>query len=286
MLEPVLLAQALVNGASVALVYILVALGLTLIFSIMGVINFAHGEFYMLGGFSAYYIAQLLGVNYLVMILLTIVIVGALGYVVERLVFSPLRSQPLSAFISSLGLLWLMQSGATLVFGAGDRGVTSPYRGVLRYYGLAISYERVFVMAVAVVLIIGLYSVLRWTKVGLALRAVSQDRDAAALQGINVEATSGVAFAVGCALAGAAGALLAPVFYVSPTMGTLPVVKAFIIVILGGMGSLPGAIVGGALLGLLESIGPIFLSAAAVELLGFVAIVFLLLVKPTGIMKS
>jgi branched-chain amino acid transport system permease protein len=118
------------------------------------------------------------------------------------------------------------------------------------------------------------------------LRAVSQDRDAAALQGINVEATSGVAFAVGCALAGAAGALLAPVFYVSPTMGTLPVVKAFIIVILGGMGSLPGAIVGGALLGVLESIGPIFLSAAAVELLGFVAIVFLLLVKPTGIMKS
>jgi branched-chain amino acid transport system permease protein len=286
MLEPVLLAQALVNGASVALVYILVALGLTLIFSIMGVINFAHGEFYMLGGFSAYYIAQLLGVNYLVMILLTIVIVGALGYIVERLVFSPLRSQPLSAFISSLGLLWLMQSGATLVFGAGDRGVTSPYRGVLRYYGLAISYERLFVMAVAVVLIIGLYSVLRWTKVGLALRAVSQDRDAAALQGINVEATSGVAFAVGCALAGAAGALLAPVFYVSPTMGTLPVVKAFIIVILGGMGSLPGAIVGGALLGVLESIGPIFLSAAAVELLGFVAIVFLLLVKPTGIMKS
>ena len=282
--ESGLVVQALINGAGVALVYILVALGLTLIFSIMGIINFAHGEFYMLGGFAAYYLFDVLGVNYLVTLLVAVVLVGAIGLGVERLLFAPLREQPLSAFIVSLGLLWLMQSGAAALFGVVDKGVRSPLPGVWKGAGLVISRERLVVMVISAALIAILYVLVQWTKYGLALRAVAQDRGAASLQGIDVDRMGALAFAVGCSLAGAAGVLLAPVFYVSPSMGTLPVVKAFIIVILGGMGSLAGAVLGGAVLGLIESLGPIVLSAATVELLGFAVIVVVLLVRPTGLL--
>jgi branched-chain amino acid transport system permease protein len=286
MLVPTLILQALLNGASVAIVYILVALGLSLIFSIMGIINFAHGEFYMFGGFTAYYMSEVAGVNYLFTLVAAFIAVGALGFLVERLLFGPLRTQPLSGFIASLGLLLLMQAIATALFGVVDKAVHSPFPGVSRGYGLVISNERLFVMFASAALIALLYSFLRWGKQGLALRAVAQERDSASLLGINVDLVSGLAFGVGCGLAGAAGALLAPVFYVSPTMGEQPIVKAFIIIIIGGMGSLPGAVAGGILLGLLESIGPIFFSVATVEMLGFTAIVVLLLFKPTGLAKS
>jgi branched-chain amino acid transport system permease protein len=286
MFEATLVLQALINGASVALVYILVALGLTLIFSIMGIINFAHGEFYMLGGFAAYYLAQVAGMNYVVMLAVTFLAVAAFGFCIERLLFEPLRTQPLSGFIASLGLLLLLQSGASILFGVTDKRVNSPLPGVWHSHGLVISRERLFVMMVSAVLIGLLYSFLHWSKHGLALRATAQERESAALLGINVNRVSGLAFGMGCALAAAAGALLAPVFYVSPAMGGQPLVKAFIIVIIGGMGSLPGAVAGGALLGLLESIGPMFFSAATVDLLGFAAIIVLLLVRPTGLVKS
>jgi branched-chain amino acid transport system permease protein len=286
MFEATLALQALINGASVALVYILVALGLTLIFSIMGIINFAHGEFYMLGGFAAYYFAQVAGMNYVLMLAVTFLAVCAFGFCLERLLFEPLRAQPLSGFIASLGLLLVLQAGASILFGVTDKRVDSPLPGVLHGYGLVISRERLFVMMASAVLIGLLYSFLRWSKQGLAVRAAAQESEAAAVLGINVNRISGLAFGVGCALAAAAGALLAPVFYVTPTMGAQPLVKAFIIVILGGMGSLPGAVAGGALLGVLESIGPIFLSAESVDLLGFGAIVILLLVRPTGLVRS
>jgi branched-chain amino acid transport system permease protein len=285
MLDPQILLQSLINGASVALVYALVALGLTLIFSIMGIINFAHGEFYMLGGFAIYYLVEVVGLNYFASLLVAFVGVGILGFCIERIVFAPLRDQPLSGFISSLGLLWVLQSIASICFGVLDKGVHSPFDGVWREYGLVISRERLFVAFASLILIFLLYAFLKLSKHGLALRAVAQERDSASLNGINVDFVTGMTFGVGCALAAAAGGLLAPVLYVNPSMGGQPLVKAFIIVIIGGMGSLPGAVAGGALLGLLESLGPIFLSAASVELLGFFAIVALLLVKPTGIAR-
>jgi branched-chain amino acid transport system permease protein len=259
---------------------------LTLIFSIMGIINFAHGEFYMLGGFAAYYLAQVAGMNYIAMLAVTFLAVCAFGFCLERLLFEPLRAQPLSGFIASLGLLLVLQAGVSILFGVTDKRVDSPFPGILHGYGLVISRERLFVMMASAVLIALLYCFLRWSKQGLALRAAAQEWEAAAVLGINVNRISGLAFGMGCALAAAAGALLAPVFYVTPTMGAQPLVKAFIIVIIGGMGSLPGAVAGGALLGLVESIGPMFFSAATVDLLGFGAIVVLLLVRPTGLVKS
>jgi branched-chain amino acid transport system permease protein len=278
-----LLVQALLNGFGLAMVYVLVALGLTLIFSILEIINFAHGEFYMLGGYVTYYTYALFGLNYFATLGLAILTVGLAGIVAERLIFRDLRGKALNAFIVSLGLLWVMQAGAQLSFGVLDKPVPSAFSGIVRVLGLIISVERLVVTLCAVVLIVGLYLFLRLSRPGRAMRAVAQDADAAALQGVNIEAVSALGFGVGCALAGGAGGLLAPVFAVSPAMGALPVVKAFIIIIVGGMGSLPGAVLGGLLLGGVEGLGSLFMGSAAVNILGFLMVIVVLLVRPRGL---
>ena len=281
-----LLIQALLNGFGLAVVYILVALGLTLIFSILEVINFAHGEFYMLGGFAAYYLSAVGGLNYVATLVLAMLLVGLAGVVAERLVFRHLRGKTLNAFIVSLGLLWVLQATAQLSFGVLDKSVPSAVSGIVRLGGVIVSRERMFVILTAVALIVGLYVFLKFTRTGQAMRAVAQDAEAAALQGVNIELTSALGFGIGCALAGAAGALLAPIFAVSPTMGALPVVKAFIIIIVGGMGSLPGAVLGGLLLGAVEGVGTLFMSSAAVNILGFLMVIAILLLRPRGLLGA
>ncbi len=281
-----LLIQALLNGFGLAVVYILVALGLTLIFSILEVINFAHGEFYMLGGFAAYYLSAVGGLNYVATLVLAMLLVGLAGVVAERLVFRHLRGKTLNAFIVSLGLLWVLQATAQLSFGVLDKSVPSAVSGIVRLGGVIVSRERMFVILTAVALIVGLYLFLKFTRTGQAMRAVAQDAEAAALQGVNIELTSALGFGIGCALAGAAGALLAPIFAVSPTMGALPVVKAFIIIIVGGMGSLPGAVLGGVLLGAVEGVGTLFMSSAAVNILGFLMVIAILLLRPRGLLGA
>jgi branched-chain amino acid transport system permease protein len=283
-MDPVLLIQALVNGVMLGMVYILVALGLTLVFSIMEVINFAHGEFYMLGGFAVYYLLAQLGANYFLALAAAILLVGALGWVVEKIVFRPFRKDLLGAFIVSLGLLWVLQSGALLAFGSLEKSVPSPFRGVLRVLGVHFSLERLVVTLIGIVLVAGLYLFIRFSRDGRAMRAVAQDEDAAALQGINVDRISSLAFALGAALAATAGVLIAPLFFVSPFMGGLPIVKAFVIIILGGMGSIPGALLGGLILGVAEGVGSIFLSSPAVNLLGFLLVILILLVRPQGLL--
>ena len=278
-----MLIQATLNGFGLAVVYILVALGLTLIFSILDVINFAHGEFYMLGGFVTYYGFVVFGVNYFVTLVLAVLAVGAAGVVAERVVFRHLRGKTLNAFIVSLGLLWVLQASAQVSFGVLDKSVPSAVSGIVRVFGFIISRERLVVIVIACALMALLYIFLKLTRTGQAMRAVAQDPDAAALQGIDIELMSALGFGIGCALAGAAGALLAPLFAVSPTMGALPVVKAFIIIIVGGMGSLPGAVLGGLLLGAVEGIGTLFMSSAAVNMLGFLVVIAVLLARPRGL---
>jgi branched-chain amino acid transport system permease protein len=278
------IAQSLANGVGLSLVYILIALGLTLIFSILRIINFAHGEFYMMGGFVAYGFTELLHIPYLMTPLAAFVIVGLAGILIERLVFAPLRTAPLSGLIASLGLLWVLQSLAIIGFGVVEKEVPSPIEGVTLVAGAVLPNERLFVMGSAATLIGGLWVFLRFSRHGLALRAIAQDRDAAALQGVEPERMAAVAFGVGCALAGVAGALLAPVFFVSPFMGTLPVIKAFVVIILGGMGSLSGAVLGGFVLGLTESIAPLIMPAAAVEMLGYALVIVVLTLRPQGLL--
>ncbi|HEY4857995.1 MAG TPA: branched-chain amino acid ABC transporter permease [Xanthobacteraceae bacterium] len=278
-----LLLQGLVNGVGLSMVYILVALGLTLIFSILRIINFAHGEFYMMGGFISYYCTQYLQTNYVLTIIIAFGVVLVAGILVERLIFSRLRANLLAGFIASLGLLWIMQSSAILIFGVVDKEVHGAFDGVVRAFGVVIAKERLFVIACCAGLIACFYLFLRTSRHGIALRAIAQDSDAAALQGVDVNRLSAWAFGIGCAIAAVAGALLAPVYFVSPSMGTLPVIKAFIIIILGGMGSLLGAVYGGFLIGLLESIAPLYFPAASVEMLGFLVVMAVLVVRPQGL---
>ena len=283
-MEPQLLVQALANGVMLGMVYVLVALGLTLVFSIMEVINFAHGEFYMLGGFTAYYLFARLEVNYLATLAASVVLVGTLGVVIERLIFRPFRGNLLGAFIVSLGLVWILQSGAIIAFGVLEKSVPSAFRGVLKILGVYFSVERLVVTLIALVMVLALYLFIQFTREGRAMRAVAQDGDAAALQGINVQRISSLAFALGAALAAAAGVLIGPIFFVSPFMGGLPILKAFIIIILGGMGSIPGALLGGLILGMAEGVGSIFLTAPGVNLLGFLIVIAVLLLRPRGLL--
>lgn len=283
-MEPVLLIQALVNGIMLGMVYILVALGLTLVFSIMEVINFAHGEFYMLGGFAVYYLFAELGINYFATLAAAVVLVGSFGWVVEKVIFRPFRRNLLGAFIVSLGLVWVFQSGALMAFGTLEKTVPSPFRGTLKVVGVYFSLERSAVTLIGIVLVAALYLFIQFSKKGRAMRAVAQDHDAAALQGINVEQISSLAFGIGAGLAAAAGVLIGPIFFVSPFMGSLPIVKAFIIIILGGMGSIPGALLGGLILGVAEGVGSIFLSIPSVNLLGFVIVMGILLLRPRGLL--
>jgi branched-chain amino acid transport system permease protein len=180
----------------------------------------------------------------------------------------------------------VLQATAQLSFGVLDKSVPSAVSGIVRLGGVIVSRERMFVILTAVALIVGLYLFLKFTRIGQAMRAVAQDAEAAALQGVNIELTSALGFGLGCALAGAAGALLAPIFAVSPTMGALPVVKAFIIIIVGGMGSLPGAVLGGLLLGAVEGVGTLFMSSAAVNILGFLMVIAILLLRPRGLLGA
>jgi branched-chain amino acid transport system permease protein len=277
------LVQALLNGFGLAMAYVLVALGLTLIFSILEIINFAHGEFYMFGAFVTYLAFTQVKAPFVVALLAAIVVVGLAGAVAERLVFRHLRGKTLNAFIVSLGLLWVMQAVAQIIFGIQDKSVPSAFSGVLRLGGVFISIERFAVILCALVLIVALYGFLEWTRLGRAMRAAAQDADGAALQGVNIELISALGFGLGCALAGASGALLAPVLSVSPWMGALPVVKAFIIIIVGGMGSLPGAVLGGLILGAVEGVGTLFFSSAAVNMLGFLMVIAILVLRPRGL---
>jgi branched-chain amino acid transport system permease protein len=281
-----LLSQAVVNGLSLAMVYVLIALGLTLIFSIFNIINFAHGEFYMLGAYAAFYTVTLAGLGYFPSIVAAFLFVGIAGLIAERLIFQHLRGQTLNAFIVSLGLLWIMQSGAQLLFGVQEKTVPSAFSGIFRLGGVIISIERFVVISTAVVLIALLYAFLEFTRLGRAIRAVAQDNEAAALQGVNTERVAMLVFALGCAMAGAAGAMLAPVFAIGPTMGELPVLKGFVIIIIGGMGNLPGAVLGGVLLGILEGIGAVYMGSAAVNILGFLAVMVVLLIRPQGLANA
>ncbi len=276
--------QASIDGLMIGVFYALVALGLTLIFGVLRIFNFAHGEFYMLGGFAAYYFLRQLGLNFFLTLMIGVVAVGILGIVIERLVFRPFRTEPMNGFIASLGLIWILQTMATMVFGVLDKNVPSVFQGVIRILGTSLSVESLSVAAIGIAMIVGVYLFLHRTKSGKALRAVAQDREAASLQGISVDRISAMAFGLGAGIAAGAGVLMGPIFFISPYVGGPVVVKTFIIIILGGMGSIPGAVLGGLLLGFIESFAALKLSAGGISALTFAMVMIILLIRPGGLL--
>jgi branched-chain amino acid transport system permease protein len=259
------------------------ALGLTLMFGMMHIINFAHGAVYMLGAFVIYYVFFQWGVPYFVAFLLAMLLLGLFGFAVERLIYRPIKGGIEPTLVALLALTTFLQAAGYPIFGPLDKDVPSVFVGSRTILGVAISVERLVIIPVAGVLVVGLYLFINKTKIGNAMRAIEQDKEAAALQGINVHVINALAFAVGFALAAASGALMAPIFKLDPMMGEQPLLKAFIIIILGGLGSIPGAILGGLMLGFIDSIVATAVGVEPAFLLSFVFIILLLFFKPNGL---
>lgn len=275
--------QIVINGLVLSLSYILVALGLSLIFGIMDIVNFAHGEFYMFGGLTAYYVFSQAGLNYFLTVVVAIFVAALLGFIAEKLVFYPVRRDALAGLIVAMGLVYVFQNSVYLGFGPDPRPVLTPFSGAFHVFGASIPHSKLLPSAGCLILAASLILFMRYTKQGGMLRAVAQDTEAASLQGISMPWARSLALIIGCGLAGAAGALVAPIGFVDPYMGADPLSKAFCVVIIGGLGSIPGACVGGLFIGFVDSVSTTFVGAAASNLFGFIVVFCLLVIRPGGL---
>ncbi len=279
--------QQVVNGVTIGVVYALIAIGLTLVFGILGVINFAHGDFYMIGAFLTYTLTVRLGLEYFLALALTIAGGAAVGLLAERLAVRPLKDRHMfTVVLSTLGLSIFLENGALLVWGPDPREIELAWGSrPLLIGGVVITFLRVAVLGTAAALIVALTWFIRRTTWGMAMRAVAANRDAAALMGIPVDRVYAITFAVGSALAGVAGGLLGAMFTIEPTMGEWAVVKAFSVVIMGGMGHVPGAVLGGIILGVAESLGAGFLPGGTSykDGIGYAILILVLLYRPQGL---
>ena len=281
------LLQQVVNGVTIGVVYALIAVGLTLVFGILDVINFAHGEFYMLGAFLTYSLAVGLGIDYFLALALTVLGSAAAGLVAERMAVRPLQGrQMFTVVLSTLGLSIFLQNGALLLWGPDPREIDLSWGGrPLLLGGLVITRLRVAVLLTSVVIIAALTWFIRRARWGMAMRAVARNRDAAALMGVPVNRVYALTFSVGTGLAGVAGGLLGAMFTIEPSMGEWAVVKAFCVVIMGGMGNVPGAVLGGVILGVAENVGAGFLPGGSSykDGIGYAILIAVLLWRPQGL---
>jgi len=279
-----LLFQQLFNGVMLGSTYAIVALGLTLVYGILQIPNFAHGHMYMLGAYVCFFLITVFGLGYWPALVATAILLAVAGIVLERLAYSPLRKQPhISSFISALGALIVLENGVIALWGPQGQRIPNPYPGIIEVFGITMSQQRLLVIAAAVVMIVLLQLFIKKTTLGSTIEAVAQNQEGAKLVGINVKLVSSLTFAISTGLAAIAACLVAPIFMISPSMGAMLGMKAFVIVILGGLGSVPGAIVGGLILGLIEALGGGYLSAAYKDVFAFGALVLILTVKPTGL---
>ncbi len=279
------LLQHLLNGLLLGATYSLLGIGLTLVFGLMNVVNFAHGEFYTLGAYAAFAALALASVNFFLAIPLAIVAGAVAGAVCERVLLRPLRGQSIDTVMLVMIGLWIaMQNAELLGWGGVAKSVPTPFPSHPVVLGaVSVAPLRIFVFVVSGLLILGAHLLLSRTKLGRAMRATFQDRETAALMGVSIERIHTVTFAFGAGLAAAAGALLGPVFLLYPSMGDLASLKAFSVVILGGLGNFGGAALGGLVLGIAEELGAGYISSGYRDAVGFLMIVAVLLLRPSGL---
>ncbi|MCB9946983.1 MAG: branched-chain amino acid ABC transporter permease [Rhodospirillaceae bacterium] len=287
------IAEQALNGLIISTFYALIALGIALIFGVLRIVNFAHGELYMLGGYACYMAVTLLGLPPVFGVVFAVILLMAAGMAIERTLIRPIHAGKVDrpdeyAIMITFALSVLLLNLANSVFGPWPQRPRPIFRGIVEFGELIIPGDRLAAASVGALLIAGLMLVLRFTWMGKAVRAVSQDRQAAETFGINITRTSMLAFGAGAALAGAAGALIGPVFNVVPPMGIVPAIKAYIVVVLGGLGSIPGAVVGALILGQVESFATILIpdttrALAYKDAYGLAVLILVLLVRPQGL---
>ncbi|MDE6015680.1 MAG: branched-chain amino acid ABC transporter permease [Acetatifactor sp.] len=280
----------LINGISLGSVYALIALGYTMVYGIAKMLNFAHGDVIMVGGFTCYTICSTMGLHPLLGVLISVIVCTVLGIVIEKIAYKPLRmaSSPLAVLITAIGVSYLLQNVALLIFGANAKSFTSVVN--LKAITLAdgqivINGETIVTIVSCIVIMILLMLFINKTKVGQAMLAVSEDKGAAQLMGINVNGTISLTFAIGSALAAIAGVLLCSAYpSLTPYTGSMPGIKAFVAAVFGGIGSIPGAFIGGILLGVIQIFSQAYISSQMADAIVFAVLIIVLLVKPTGLL--
>ena len=280
------LAQALLFGVANGCIYILLATGLNLIFGVMKLVNFAHGQLLMVGAFVAYEVTTVVGVNPYLSILVSMGSVALIGIALEKFAFRKIRgTDKLNEIFISLGLIYVFQYSATLLWeNSYTIRIPSPLAGLsVPLGGVSLGYDLILAVVIVVVMLIGLLFLMKKTKIGLAMKATSQKSDAAMLMGININRVYLFTFAVGAALAGAAGAIYGILFPFNPAMGALPTIKAFAIIILGGLGSIPGAVIGGLLYGIAETTTGYLTNSTWQNAVAFALLIAVLIIRPTGL---
>lgn len=286
--DPLILSELVFQGLVRGSMYALMGIGLSLIFGIMGIVNFAHGELFMIGTYVMYLVAAVLGLPFVAGILFAAVVLFFVGMLIERGLVEPLRRRAgrdwiLDSFVLTIGLMVVLQNLALIAFGSRRRGVTTLIDGSFEIGGINITYERLAIFLVALFVVLCLFAFVKFTDLGKAIRATAQNAEAAQTLGIDVGRIYTIAFGIGAALAGIAGALLISIFPAFPTVGYQPVLKSFAVVILGGLGNIPGAIAAGYLLGVIEAYGIFFLSAGWQSVLTPLLIVLVLILRPQGL---
>ena len=278
----------LINGISLGSVYAIIALGYTMVYGIARMLNFAHGDIIMVGGFTVFTIVTTMGGSPVVGILASVVVCTVLGVTIERVAYRPLRdASPLAVLITAIGVSYLLQNVALLIFGSNARQFTSVITPALKLAGGKLSISSVTIVTIlsCIVIMAALMTFINKTKMGQAMLAVSEDRGAATLMGINVNRTISVTFAIGSALAAVAGVLLCSAYpSLSPYTGSMPGIKAFVAAVFGGIGSIPGAFIGGILLGIIENLAKAYISSQLSDAIVFSVLIIVLLVRPTGIL--
>ena len=279
----------LINGISLGSVYAIIALGYTMVYGIARMLNFAHGDIIMVGGFTVFTIVTTMGGSPVVGILASVIVCTVLGVTIERVAYRPLRdASPLAVLITAIGVSYLLQNVALLIFGSNARQFTSVITvPALKLAGGKLSISSVTIVTIlsCIVIMAALMTFINKTKMGQAMLAVSEDRGAATLMGINVNRTISVTFAIGSALAAVAGVLLCSAYpSLSPYTGSMPGIKAFVAAVFGGIGSIPGAFIGGILLGIIENLSKAYISSQLSDAIVFSVLIIVLLVRPTGIL--
>jgi branched-chain amino acid transport system permease protein len=278
--------QQVINGLAQGSIYALIGIGFALIFGVLGLVHFAHGEVYMLGAFIGFLLITQLHLGVVLSLLIAILGAALIGIIVEAIGFRPLRRAPdVAPMVFTLGLSVVLQNLAILIWGSDTKAIPDVLDAkVLPFFGAQVSMAQVLVFSVSLALMLGLQLILYRSKMGKAIRATAQNKDAAALMGVNIDRVISATFALGSGLGGAAGVLVG-IYYNAfyPTMGFMAGLKAFTATVLGGMTSVPGAVLGGLILGVAENLGVAYISSGYRDLIAFAILILVLLIKPSGI---
>jgi len=275
--------QCIMNGFCMGGTYILVGLGLTLILSIMSILQFAHGEIYMLGSFTVYFLCVMHGVNLYLSVFISMLSTAVIGLILERVLLRPLKGLFLSYVCATTGLSLMLQTAVVLAFSKSTKQLPSLWSGAFNVFGVMLSRERFVAIIIALILTLALYLFLKETKYGLAMTASAQNREGALMQGINPNVMSAMVVAIGSGLAAVGGALGGSIFNLDPYMGGLAFMKGITLIVIGGLGSLPGAVVGGLILGISESLFALFFGSQMGIVIPLLLVIAFLIFKQKGL---